>query len=170
LLEDELTDGLVLVLDDVHELGKRGPSARFLAALCRLAPAELHLVLVSHAEPPFPVERLRAQGAVLSIDAGMLAFTEDEVGAVLVAELGVESGELASRLYERTRGWPVAVRFAAKLLSATGPADRVGALAALAHRQGPMFEYLAEEVFRRESAEGGGISRSRSTSRFRAAS
>jgi ATP/maltotriose-dependent transcriptional regulator MalT len=87
LLEDELTDGLVLVLDDVHELGKRGPSARFIAALCRLAPAELHLVLVSHAEPPFPIERLRAQGAVLSIDAGMLAFTEDEVGAVLAAEL-----------------------------------------------------------------------------------
>ncbi|HSM43751.1 MAG TPA: transcriptional regulator, partial [Acidimicrobiia bacterium] len=37
-LDDAVSRDIVLVLDDVHEIGDRGDGANFLAALCRLVP------------------------------------------------------------------------------------------------------------------------------------
>src|SRR5215217_3969486 len=57
-LEDPLDRDTVLVVDDVHELGRRGAGAFLLESLVRQAPPELHFVLCSREEPPFAVERL----------------------------------------------------------------------------------------------------------------
>jgi len=62
LLARELRHDLVLVLDDVHEVGDGPGSARLPEALCRQAPPMVHIVLGSRAGPPFPIERLRGQG------------------------------------------------------------------------------------------------------------
>ena len=67
------------MLDDVHELGAGGAAALLLESLVRQAPPELHLVLASRDEPPFPIDRLRGQGQVLDVDASMLTFSADEV-------------------------------------------------------------------------------------------
>ena len=45
-----------------------------LERIVRQAPPELHLVLASRDEPPFPIDRLRGQGQVLDVDAAMLTF------------------------------------------------------------------------------------------------
>ena len=49
-----LTHDLVLVLDDVHEIGAAGAAARLIESLCLQAPESLHVVLASRAAPPFP--------------------------------------------------------------------------------------------------------------------
>ena len=52
VLDATLTNDVVLVVDDVHELGAESESARLLEGLSRQAPAELHLVLSSREEAP----------------------------------------------------------------------------------------------------------------------
>jgi ATP/maltotriose-dependent transcriptional regulator MalT/DNA-binding SARP family transcriptional activator len=148
-LEKELPENFAFVLDDVHELGRAGPSVRLLEELCRQAPARLHLVLGSRFDPPFPIQRLRGRGEVLDIDAPMLAFDMNEVAAVLQDVLGEEAAPLAEEVYELTAGWPAAVRLVAEAMRLVHPAERPKALSALRRPGGRLFSYMAEEVFER---------------------
>jgi DNA-binding SARP family transcriptional activator len=161
LLEQELSNDLVLVLDDVHELPWGSPSARLVEGLCRHAPANFHLVLASRAEPPFMIERLRASGQVLELDAGLLALTAEETSQLLAAAFGDEpkgdeperddaTAALAATLYRVTGGWPAAVSLAAEALRHQDPAERPTSLAALRRPGGWLYAYLAEEAFARE--------------------
>jgi DNA-binding SARP family transcriptional activator len=137
-LESALSHDLVLVLDDVHELRAGTGGARLVESLCRQAPPLLHLVLASRAAPPFPVQRLRGRGEVLELTSDELAFTLDEVVALAGADAGPP-------LHEATGGWPAAVRLALE--------SRDSALEKLARPEGPLYEYLAEEVFVRDPPE-----------------
>jgi ATP/maltotriose-dependent transcriptional regulator MalT/DNA-binding SARP family transcriptional activator len=151
-LEEQLGDELALVLDDVQEIEESSPSARMIEGLCRQAPARLHVILSSRLEPPFSVQRMRGRGQVLGIGAQELAFTLDEVAAVLRAA-AIEPEELAPLLHELTRGWPAAVRLAAEMLRTTDEGERLGVVERLASPEGPIFEYLTEEVLRSEPPE-----------------
>ncbi len=149
-LQQQLSFDAVLVLDDVHEIGRTSPSARLVEGVVRHAPRNLHIVLSSRVDPPFPVERLRGQGQVLDISAPMLAFSEEEVGALVVASLGEESRALAHALRDLTGGWPAAVRLAIEALRVSPEEERAAALAGLQRPGGALFPYLASEVFARE--------------------
>ncbi len=146
-LEQELREELALVFDDVHELGRKGPSLRLLEEVCRQAPDRLHLVLSTRSEPPFPVQRLRGRGEVLDIDAATLAFDEEEVAELLADTLGEGGRGLAERVHELTAGWPAAVRLIAEALRTVPAGRRPEALEALHRPGGRLLEYLAEEVF-----------------------
>jgi ATP/maltotriose-dependent transcriptional regulator MalT/DNA-binding SARP family transcriptional activator len=148
-LEQQLGEELVIVFDDVHELGQGQPSVRLIEELCRQAPVRLHVVLASRLEPPFPIQRLRGQGEVLDVDAAMLAFTEDEVRQLLAAALDADAAALAPALQAVTAGWPAAVRLAVEALRPTPIGRRADALDALHRPGGRLFDYMAEEVFGR---------------------
>src|SRR5688500_4000786 len=94
-LEEHLEHDLVLVLDDVHELDATSGSVRLIESICRQAPPALHVVLASRAAPPFPIQRLRGQGAVLELDGAALAFSRDETAHALEAALGAGAERLA---------------------------------------------------------------------------
>lgn len=150
-LQEHVPGDLVVVLDDLHELDRRSPAAWFLEALCRNAPAQVHLVLSSRFEPPFPIERLRARGHVLALDPAMLAFSREEVSRLLELALGADSAGWSHSLHELTGGWPAAVRLAVEALRTAGP-DRLALVGESLRRPGgALFSYLAEEVFTRES-------------------
>ena len=150
-VEDCLSEDLVLVVDDVHELGRDAPGVRVLEALVRFGPPELHIVLSSRDEVPFSVARLRAQSNVLDLDGSDLAFSSDEVAAVLESVLG--TAEFAPALHEVTAGWPVAVQLGAEVLGSVDPGERWDVVAALAARDTPLVAYLAEEIFGNEPPE-----------------
>jgi ATP/maltotriose-dependent transcriptional regulator MalT len=149
-LEARVPSDVVLVLDDVHELEAGTASAHLIGALARQAPPELHLVLSSRTQAPFPIERLRGRGQVSEIGASMLAFTSDEIAELLSSSIG--SMELAQEIHEITAGWPAGVRLAAESLRAVAVGDRRHALESLGRPEGPLFSYLAEEVFSNEPA------------------
>jgi DNA-binding SARP family transcriptional activator len=155
-LHERLRDRLVLVLDDVHEIGRSGPATRLVEALCRQAPTELSIVLASRAEPPFPVERLRAQGRFQEIGPSQLRFSLTELADLLDAELGDgdshnDNDGLAPALYARTQGWPAAVRLAIEVLHDVPPEGREAALGTGAGHisDDRVFAFLAEEVMAR---------------------
>lgn len=144
-LDERLSGPLTLVLDDAHELGADGPAVALVEALVRAAPLRLRLVLASRLPPPFPVERLRAQGRLLEVEGAELAFSLDEVEALLAEVLG-DPGSLAPGLHAATGGWPAAVRLAAEHLRSV-PADQRGAaLDRLLATKGPLLEHLGAQV------------------------
>ena len=152
-LQDRLAADLVLVLDDVHELPPGSPSARVIAELCRQAPPRLHLALSSRGDPPFPVERLRAQGHVLSIEGTELAFDPAEVAAVLVAVAGSETSAFAAEVHGLTGGWPAGVRLIADAMSAGDPSTWAAIISRSGRSGGPVDRLVTDEVLGRASAQ-----------------
>jgi ATP/maltotriose-dependent transcriptional regulator MalT/DNA-binding SARP family transcriptional activator len=144
VLADDLSSDLVLVLDDVQELPRRSDSARLIGSLARQAPQELHLVIAAQTELPFTPGR-----DALTIDAAMLAFSAEEVAELLASLLG--SGDGAQALHELTAGWPAAVRLAVETLRNVPAEQRGERIERLARPEGPLFAYVGEEAFARES-------------------
>jgi ATP/maltotriose-dependent transcriptional regulator MalT/DNA-binding SARP family transcriptional activator len=152
-LDRELTADLALVLDDVDEVGEDRPMSTLIEGMVRQAPAPFHLVLSSRTEPPFPVERLRGRGQVLDVGPAHLRFEPDEVRALLEASLGTGDHDLAGRVHAMTEGWPAAVRLAVEALRGVPPEEWPRTLEGVRRPGGPLFAYLAEEVFSREPAD-----------------
>jgi ATP/maltotriose-dependent transcriptional regulator MalT len=144
---------LVLVVDDLHELEGASSAVRLVESLVRYAPATLHLVLASRHELPFAIVRMRGRGEVLQLDSKDLAFTKDDTATRLANAIESVDQELLDSLHDASGGWPAAVQLAAEMLAADRPGDRGKLLEALSRKTGPLFSYLAEEVFGREPPE-----------------
>jgi ATP/maltotriose-dependent transcriptional regulator MalT/DNA-binding SARP family transcriptional activator len=151
-LEETLSDDMVLVVDDVHELGST-PAVGLLESLLRYAPPKLHLVLASRHEPPFGIARMRGRGDVLDIGPVDLSFGVDEIAVLLSGRMGDSAAELAAPLHEISGGWPAAVRLGAEVLASVSEGDRWDVFRAVSRQRTPLFTYLAEEVFAREPPE-----------------
>jgi ATP/maltotriose-dependent transcriptional regulator MalT/DNA-binding SARP family transcriptional activator len=156
-LQDRLAGDLLLVLDDLHAIDDSPVAWRFVEALVRLAPPELHLLVTSRTELPFGVERLRGQGQVLDLGGASLSFSAPETARIVDVVLADEAldedarGEVAARVLAATDGWPAAVRLALEAYRGSPPDRRAQALERLQHPDGPLFAYLAEEVVARAS-------------------
>jgi LuxR family maltose regulon positive regulatory protein len=99
---------IVLVLDDLHEVGERVLAD--LDRLLRRPPPALRLVIATRADPPLHLGRLRLQDQMTELRAPDLAFTLDET-AELLERSGVEMGDAhVRRLWEHTEGWVGALR------------------------------------------------------------
>lgn len=145
-LDAILDDEFMLVIDDLHEIDPGSLGASLVASLIRNAPRHLHVVLASRDPIPFPIERMAAYGEAAQFEAADLAFTADEV-AVLLRAGGIEGDRsLAETIATATSGWPAAVRLTIESLRG-GSRATDAAVAALRRPDGPLFAYLAREVF-----------------------
>jgi DNA-binding SARP family transcriptional activator len=149
-LHSHITSPVVLVLDDVQEISPNSASARLIEGLCRQAPEGFHLVIASRQEAPFGIDRLRGRGQVLEIGAAALSFSEEETTALLGSVLGSEAVPLGARLHAMTGGWPAGLRLAVEVLRSAPESDRERLLDGLPRPGGPLFAYLAREVFAQE--------------------
>jgi ATP/maltotriose-dependent transcriptional regulator MalT/DNA-binding SARP family transcriptional activator len=143
---------LILIIDDVDELGSANPSARLIEAFCRHAPPRLHLVLAGRSRPLFPVGRLRGQGQLLELGGEQLAFTTDEVAQLARERLGAVMPGLPERLHRLAGGWPAAVILAIEALRGTPRETWPAVLDGLDRTRTPLYAYLAEEVFAHQTA------------------
>src|SRR5215213_1699318 len=104
---------MVLVLDDYHVITAPAIHAA-LALLLDYLPPQLHLVILTRADPALPMARLRARGTVTELHASDLRFTPDEGAAFLnqVMGLSLTAADLAA-LETRTEGWVAGLQLAA---------------------------------------------------------
>jgi ATP/maltotriose-dependent transcriptional regulator MalT len=141
----------VLVLDDFHVL-LDAQVHDLLTSIIDHEPAGMHLVLSGRSDPPWPVGRLRAAGALTEIRAADLRFTLDEAGQLLNDSLALRlSLQDLSTVEERTEGWIVGLHLAA--LSLRNQADRPGFLRAFAGSDRFVLDYLMEEVLSQQPPE-----------------
>jgi ATP/maltotriose-dependent transcriptional regulator MalT/DNA-binding SARP family transcriptional activator len=147
-LEQHVLRDVALVLDNVHLLTD-GPALRFLAGLVRHAPPLLHIVLAGRSVPGIPMDRLRARGDVMALHGAELAFTVDEVAALLTVVAGPDAVGLAPAVHAATAGWPAAVRLAVESLREV-PATRRAAQVALLGNGRSEISRLAGTIYRQE--------------------
>jgi LuxR family maltose regulon positive regulatory protein len=141
-------DDLVLVLDDYHVIEARDVHDGVTFLLDHLPP-QIHLVIATRADPPWPLARLRARGELVEVRAADLRFAPDEAAAYLrdVMGLTLTAGEIAA-LEGRTEGWIAALQLAA--LSMQGRDDVTAFIAGFAGDDRFVVDYLVEEVLQRQ--------------------
>ena len=142
-----LADDVVLVLDDYHVVESLDvhESMRF---LLEHLPPQLHLVVASRADPPWPLAALRAGGELVELRAADLRFTGEEAAAYLNEGMGLElTGADIDALEARTEGWIAALQLAA--LSLQGRDDVAG----FAGDDRFVVDYLVDEVLDRQPEE-----------------
>jgi LuxR family maltose regulon positive regulatory protein len=143
----ELPGPLVLVIDDLHELGPE--AQRDVGYVITHGAARLRIVAAARRDPVLALHKLRLAGSLTEIRPDELAFSPAEA-ADLFAALGQPlTPALADRLWRRTEGWAAGLRIAA--LSARGVEDMSAFVDAFAGDDRALADYLIAEVLARQA-------------------
>jgi LuxR family maltose regulon positive regulatory protein len=140
----------VLVLDDYH-LIEAQPIHQALTTLIDYLPPHVHLVVASRTDPPLPLSRWRARGALVELRTSDLRFTSAETAAFLVEMMGLPlSAADSAALEARTEGWIAGLQLAA--LALRERTDAAEFIRAFTGSNRFVVDYLAEEVIARQPA------------------
>lgn len=147
---ETLPSDLVLALDDYQAI--ESPEVhQGMTFLLEHLPPQLHLIIVSRADPPLPLAHLRARGQLIEVRSDDLRFTSDETSDYLTTSMNLRlTDEDVAALEARTEGWIAALQLAA--LSLQGRADASAFIAGFAGDDQYIVDYLAEEVLSRQPA------------------
>ena len=142
---------VVLVLDDYHMIKERSCHDQIAFLLFHLPPTA-QIVLITRADPPLPLARLRAAGQMAEFRAQDLRFAPAEVATLVHTVSAVELSEpdLAD-LLERTEGWPAGVYLAA--LSLRGRPSPSAFIHQFTGDNRFIVDFLAEEVLSRQPGD-----------------
>ena len=144
---------LVLVLDDYHLVTSAQVHAT-VATLLDRCPPQLHLMLITRADPPLPLSRLRVRGDLAELRAEDLRFSAGEAVEFFSSRLGVGpplSEHDVLRLLARTEGWAAGLQLAA--LRLRDRPDRSDFIERLTGADWHIVNYLGEEVLATQPAE-----------------
>lgn len=145
-----LPDDFVLVLDDYH-LISNPDIHQLMEHLVRHSPACMHLAIATRDDPPWPLARLRARGAMTELRYDDLLFSEEESIAFLRRALGdAVDHDLAVVLHEESEGWAAGLQLMALTLKGRSLENVRSARARIAAED--IEAFLLEEVFARQPA------------------
>lgn len=142
----EIPQKFTVILDDYHLVDGSEVNA-IIQFLLEHRPAQMHLAIATRSMPGFSVTRLRALDQVVEINAADLRFTEPEIHTFLAQMGAILTPEQTERLNQSAEGWAVGLQLAGLAL-ARQPFDWN-----IPAGEAQIFDYLAEEVLRRETAE-----------------
>jgi LuxR family transcriptional regulator, maltose regulon positive regulatory protein len=135
---------VMLVLDDYHLITSAQVHAS-VATLLDRSPPQLHLMLITRADPPLPLSRLRVREELAEVRAEDLRFSPGEALDFFSGRLGPLLSETdVLRLLTRTEGWAAGLQLAALRLR-----DRADPSAFIERFTGAdwhIVNYLGEEV------------------------
>ena len=142
---------IALVLDDYHVI--EAPDIhQALAFLLERLPTQLHLVLLTRADPPLPLARLRARGQLVEIRAEHLRFTAAETAAFFSQSMGLTLPEaVVAAIEARTEGWIAGLQLAALSLQGRDAQQTQDFVAAFTGSHHYIADYLVDEVLNRQS-------------------
>src|SRR5499427_9454369 len=141
---------VVLVLDDYHMIRERRCHEQIRFLLLHLPPAA-QIVIITRADPPLPLARLRAAGEMAEIRARELRFTPEEAAQLIDAVAGIRLGAPdLDQLMERAEGWPAGVYLAA--VSLRGHPSPHDFIRQFTGNNRFIVDFLAEEVLSRQPA------------------
>jgi LuxR family transcriptional regulator, maltose regulon positive regulatory protein len=146
----DLPEPVVLVLDDYHVISQRDCHDQLAALLLHLPPA-IQLVLITRAEPPLPLARLRAAGELAEVRAADLRFASAHAAELVATVAGrpLSPADLAE-LVELTEGWPAGISLMA--LSLRGHASPSTVIRQFSGDSDFVDDFLVEEVLSHQPA------------------
>jgi LuxR family maltose regulon positive regulatory protein len=152
----EISEPFALILDDVHVITNPQIHETLIFFLENL-PAQMHLVVSSRADPPWPLARWRARDQVVEIRTDNLRFTPAETAAFLNEAMGLDlSPEDVTALGARTEGWIAGLQLAALALqgiASTQERDPGSFVRAFSGSHRYILDYLVEEVLDRQTPD-----------------
>ena len=136
----------LIVLDDLHEIPEGSSFFEVVRDGADCLPKGITLVLVSRAEPPAPLVRLRAREMVSLVGWGDLRLTAAETKG-MAARRGIKppGREVWRRLHDLTDGWAAGV----VLMLSAGASGGGGLPHSLGAAPEEIFDYFAEETLAR---------------------
>ena len=146
----DASDGITLVIDDLHELSSPEAFAQLTRLLTGLPP-NAHAILTTRRDLRLRLHQLRLTGELAEIRAADLRFTGRETRELLDAS-GITLSEAgAALLHQRTEGWAAGLRLAA--ISLAGHPDPERFVAEFSGSDRTVAEYLIAEMLERQSAD-----------------
>ena len=141
----------VLVLDDYQFISEHAVHETMSYFLDHI-PTTMHIVIVTRADPPLQLGRMRAHEQMLELRTGDLRFTQEEaiefMNKVMCLELSLKD---IQALETRTEGWVVGLKMAA--LSLRGHENASEFIRAFSGSHRYVLDYLVEEVLKRQSTQ-----------------
>ncbi len=146
-----LTDPFVLILDDLHVI-KEQTIHRWLLFLVENLPPQMHMIISSRVDPPWPLARMRAQGRLAELRSRGLRFSLEEVTAFVKATNLNLSDEAVTTLCTRTEGWVAGLQMAALSMQGQSREETTAFLGKFGGGHRFILDYLIEEVLDRQPA------------------
>jgi LuxR family maltose regulon positive regulatory protein len=144
---------LTLVLDDFHWI-HTASIHQSLNYLLQHQPPQLHLLLLTRADPSLSLARLRVEGRLIELRAADLRLTPEEMAAFFNQVMALNIREEDLRLLaEQTEGWAAGLQLAALSLRQRGTGDAARLMQTSTGVKQHVFAYLIEEVLHRQSDE-----------------
>jgi len=151
-LAEQIEIPWLIVLEDYHYI--TSPVLhRLLDFLIDNAPDSLHIIISTRVDPPLALAKLRARGQLAELRVSALRFREDEVTRWMQSDMPELSNESMNLLSEKTEGWVAALQIVRSSLSGRDAAGMSEMLSGLSGSQQFVFDYLADEVFKRLSED-----------------
>ncbi len=148
-----LEETLVLVLDDYHLIENPLIHAGLVHFLGHLPPG-VRLVIASRSDATLPLASLRVARQVLELGERDLRFTRDEARALCTELMGLALGEDDLDILEaRTEGWAAGLQLAALSLQYAADESPSTVIRSFSGGNRFVFDYLVEEVVRRQPPE-----------------
>ena len=143
---------LLLLLDDYHQIENRAIHEG-LNFLLDHNPPDIHIAVMTRADPPLQLARRRARAELVELRAGDLRFTQEETGKFFqnTMRLALGSQDIIA-LEQRTEGWVAGLQMAAVAMQAQ-PADRQTFITAFTGDDRYIADYLVEEVLQHQTPE-----------------
>ena len=143
---------LLLLLDDYHQI-ENGAIHAGINFLLDHNPPNVHIAVLTRADPPLQLARRRARAELVELRAGDLRFTQAETGEFFqnTMLLALGSQDIIA-LEQRTEGWVAGLQMAAVAMQAQ-PADRQTFITAFTGDDRYIADYLVEEVLQHQTPE-----------------
>jgi len=147
----EITEDSSIILDDFHTITDQHTN-ELVTFLIENLPPQIHLVIASRMDPPWPLARYRARNQLFEIRGQDLRFGNEEVAEFLNRTMGLAlSAEDVQALEARTEGWIAGLQLAA--LSMKGRSDVGSFVKAFTGSHIYVAEYLIEEILQQQPEE-----------------
>jgi len=148
---DHLQQPVILVLDDYHNI-ETPAIHEGLSFLLENAPINFRLVIVTRADPPLPLARLRARSQMVELRLADLRFKTQEIAEFLQKVMRLDLSETDLSLLETsTEGWIAGLQMAG--LSLQGRQDASSFIHEFSGEDRYILDFLFEEVFQKQSDE-----------------
>ena len=142
-----------LVLDDYHAV-KEPAIHQTLNLLVENLPSQIHLVLLTRADPSLPLARLRSSGRLTEIRLPQLCFTVDESAAFLNEVMGLDpTPQQVAALEGCVEGWITGQQLAILSMRGRDSASREDFIQAFTGSHHYILDYLTEEALNRQPPE-----------------
>ncbi len=143
-----VSEGIIFILDDYHLIDAPLVDDA-LTFMLKHSPPQMHLVIVTRADPDLPLARLRARGQLTELRGADLRFVYSEAAEFLNQKMGLDlSEEDVKALETRTEGWIAGLQLVA--ISMQGRKDVSSLIQAFTGSHRYVLDYVIDEVLEQQ--------------------